>query len=195
MVKFCDNSVATVALKTAFQELDGDYLFWFIDRFSTISNNNFAKLVNDAFLVRHWKKYYTAKELREQLDFLTETNLLDFLNDYGNASETIFKKIKANPRLIKYWDEFNEIIFARSDINVLVEYARGKTKYWEFEHIRDLIGYPNKFQMIGAHWQITIQNMINNGSLRIFQALDLPPGNLATTSTTINVGIWIPITT
>ncbi|KIX22050.1 hypothetical protein SY27_05110 [Flavobacterium sp. 316] len=89
--------------------------------------------------------------------------MIKFLEDYGDTSADVFQVFRGNSKLIKDWDEFEEIIFARSDIKVLVEYRRGKLKPWEIEHIRDLHGYPNKFQLIGTHWQLTIQDFIQNG--------------------------------
>lgn len=96
-----------------------------------------------------------------------------------------FNAFKNEPRLLDDWGEFLDLNL-RKDFKVLSQYRINSTKPWEFEHIRDLHAYPIKFQMTGAHWQATMQDMFNNGNLKIFSTSDLPLGHPPTTLTTIN---------
>ncbi len=50
--------------------------------------------------------------------------MLEFLEDYGNSSMSVFSKFRSNPRLIKYWDDLEIIADIRNQIKVLEDHHR-----------------------------------------------------------------------
>lgn len=168
-------------MRTVLEGWDYNVRWKFFDKVGS-SNTNFTAYKTETNLLNEWKMFHTEANTTIKFSALTSSRQITFLSEHSNN----FARFKNEPLLLDDWDEFSEIIFARKQINVLLQYRRGKTKPWEYLHVRNLYGYPASFKMKGAHYHLTFDGMINNGSVKIFGASDLPLGASPTTFTTIN---------
>lgn len=125
----------------------------------TFGIENVAKFADDPQLINKWKRYYDELTFRNEFIKLNKNAQIEFLKEYGNCSEEIFKKFKTNSKLFEHWKDCHfEYLQFRHEIKYLEEVNHFKTVDLNaYDHLaifknRPKSGQPNtKFNCTGGH--------------------------------------------
>lgn len=170
--KFFSNAATKPAIEVVAVTKRKKFLEIFID----IDTPNFTKFEDDPSLINKWLKYgddnaYIHLEngvTNHRFIELGQTEMIKFLEDYGDASIDVINKFRANPKLIKYWYETQSShLIARNDIKFL----EGRYHVYEkdlnaYDHLAFIKNRPKSgdsmldYNFIGGH----TENIVLNGS-------------------------------
>lgn len=99
------NLYVTNNFETKLDALTSSTRLAFIDKFYNITGANLTKLLANDELITYFARFYNDLGTRAAFYKLSSTKMLEFLEDYGNASMSVFSKFRRNPSLFKIWEK------------------------------------------------------------------------------------------